>query len=90
MASHYIESLNANPSEIKHVFGKTSANVPFQLVPKLVCALMDLEPYDAKRVGSYTVYLYTIAAQLWVAGRIYGIREERARRKARRMNDHVL
>ena len=81
--SNYIESLNANPSEIKHVFDKLTAALPFRLIPRLARALMDMEPYNEKRVGSYTVYLYTIAAQIWVAGRIYGIREERARRKAR-------
>ena len=81
--SNYIESLNANPVEIRHVFGKLTSALPFRLIPQLARALMDLEPYNAKRVGSYTVYLYTIAAQIWVAGRIYGIREERARRKTK-------
>ena len=81
--SNYFESLNANPVEIKHVFGKLTAELPFRLIPQLARALMELDPYDAKRVGSYRIYMYTIAAQIWVAGRIYGIREERARRKTK-------
>ena len=83
MAAYHIEKTAVTPAEAVRIGRHMSISTGFKLIPSFFRAVAEAIPYEPA-MGSEAVREAEILMAFWTAGRVQGIREERAQRKAKK------
>lgn len=80
--SYSIDSASIDPAEAIRICRKSmDASTYYVTMRKLWYDIRTLIPYNHKIMGSHCIHMAEITAAIYMAGRIQGIREERAKRR---------